>query len=56
VVVAWQEDAAKLGAQYRAERDYQIRPRLQALWLVRQGRSVRETAGVVGVNERMVQL
>jgi transposase len=55
VVVTWQEDAATLGAQYRAERDYQIRPRLQALWLVRQGRSLRQTAGTVGVNERTVQ-
>src|SRR5581483_2794606 len=43
------------GARYRAERDYQIRPRVQALWLVRQGRSVRETARIVGTHERTVQ-
>jgi transposase len=55
VRVAWGEDAATLGALYRAERDYQIRPRLQALWLVRQGRGVRETAAVVGTHERTVQ-
>ena len=55
LVVNWQEDAEALGALYRAERDYQIRPRLQALWLVRQGRSVRETARVVGTHERTVQ-
>jgi transposase len=54
-VVAWQEDAEALGALYRAERDYQIRPRLQALWLVRQGRSLRETARIVGTHERTVQ-
>lgn len=53
--VAWQEDAATLGALYRAEHDYQIRPRLQALWLLRQGRSARETASVIGVHERTVQ-
>ena len=55
LVVAWQEDAATLGALYRAERDYQLRPRLQALWLLRRGRSVREAAGVVGAHERTVQ-
>jgi transposase len=55
LVVEWKEDAATLGAHYRAERDYQIRPRLQALWLVRQGRSLRETAQVVGTHERTVQ-
>lgn len=55
LVVQWGEDAETLGALYRAERDYQARPRLHALWLVRQGRSVRETAGVVGVHERTVQ-
>lgn len=31
VKVTWGEDAETLGALYRAERDYQIRPRLQAL-------------------------
>ena len=55
VQVAWTEDAATFGALYRAERDYQLRPRLQALWLVRQGRSVREAAGIVGVHERTAQ-
>jgi len=55
VQVAWEEDATTLGALYGAERDYQIRPRLQALWLVRQGRSGRETAGIVGMHERTVQ-
>jgi hypothetical protein len=39
-----EEDVETLGALYRAAGDYQIRPRLQVLWLVRQGRSVRETA------------
>jgi transposase len=55
VVVDWQEDAETLSALYRAERDYQLRPRLQALWLVRQGRSVRETARIVSTHERTVQ-
>jgi transposase len=55
VKVAWEEDAETLGTLYRAERDHQIRPRLQALWLVRRGRSVRETGGIVGTRERTVQ-
>jgi transposase len=55
VVVAWGEDDEILRGLYRAEQDYQIRPRLQALWLIRQGRSVRETAQIVGTHERTVQ-
>jgi transposase len=55
LVVAWQEDAATLGRLYRGEPDAQIRPRLQALWLLRQGRSMGEVAAVVGVNYRTVQ-
>lgn len=51
----WQDDAERLGRLYRAEHDYQLRPRLQALWLIRQGRSARETAAVVGAHERTVQ-
>ena len=55
LVVAWAEDAAMLGELYRAEYDHQIRPRLQALWLLRQGWSVGTVAAVVGVNYRTVQ-
>lgn len=53
--VVWEQDAVTLGDRYRTEHDYQLRPRLQALWLIRQGRSVRQTAGIVGVHERTVQ-
>jgi transposase len=55
LVVAWAEDAATLGRLYRAEGDAQVRPRLQALWLLRQGRGVGAVAAVVGVNYRTVQ-
>jgi transposase len=55
VVVAWSEDAATLGRLYRSERDNQVRPRLQALWLIQRGRTVREAATLVGVHERTVQ-
>jgi hypothetical protein len=47
-----QDDVASLGAAYRTERDPEVRPRLQALLLVRQRRSLRDTAAVVGVRCR----
>lgn len=53
--IDWQEDAETLGAAYRQERDPEVRPRLQALWLVRQGRSLADTAAVVGVHYRTLQ-
>lgn len=55
LVVNWHEDAGTLGELYRRERDGQVRPRLQALWLVRQGRSLVDVAAVVGVHYRTVQ-
>ena len=51
----WQDDVAGLGAAYRLERDAEVRPRLQALGLVRQGRSLRDSAAVVGVHYRTLQ-
>lgn len=55
--VEWaaQDDVASLRARYRRERRADVRPRLQGLWLVRTGRTTREVAGVVGVEERTVQ-
>jgi transposase len=55
--VAWaaEDDAASLRARYRRERRVDVRPRLQGLWLVRTGRTTREVAEVVGVEERTVQ-
>lgn len=49
------DDAASLQARYRRERRADVRPRLHALWLVRTGRTTRETAAVLGVDERTVQ-
>lgn len=57
-VVKWAEaDTEKaLRAAYRLERDGAIRPRLQALWLLRSGgRHLDEVATVVGVHYRSVQ-
>ena len=49
------DDAASLYARYRREQRADVRPRLQALWLVRTGHTTRETAAVLGVDERTVQ-
>ena len=49
------DDAASLRARSRRERRADVRPRLQGLWLVRTGRTTREVAEVVGVEERTVQ-
>ena len=53
--IDWQDDVAALGRAYRRERDPEVRPRLQALWLLRQGRSLADTAAVVGVHYRTLQ-
>jgi|SRR5215207_1365033 len=53
--VVWQEDAATLHRLYQQEHDGPLRSRLHALWLLRQGRSLQETAATVGVAYRTVQ-
>ena len=53
--VDWQDDEATLRQRYRREADAELRPRWQALWLLRQGRSVTATAALVGVHRRSVQ-
>jgi transposase len=54
-VVAWQHSAEELLARYRAERDGRLVRRWQALWHLRQGRSLAEVAALVGVTYRTVQ-
>jgi transposase len=46
----WQQDAEQLSQLYRKEPDPQVRPRLHALWLLRQGHSLRATAALLGVH------
>ncbi len=53
--IAWQEDAATLGRRYRAEPVAEVRTRLHALWLVRQGTAVKAAAQLVGVHLRTVR-
>jgi transposase len=57
LTVAWaaEDDAASLYGRYCRERRADVRPRLHALWLVRTGHTTRETAEVLGVDERTVQ-
>jgi transposase len=57
LTVEWatDDDAASLYARYRRERRADVRPRLHGLWLVRTGKTTREVAAVLGVDERTVQ-
>jgi transposase len=52
---AGEDDAATLRSRYQREREVDVRPRLHGLWLVRTGRTTREVAEVLGVEERSVQ-
>ena len=56
-VITWRDgdDEVALRAAYRGAREPQVRARLQALWLLRGGRSLAEVATVVGVHYRTVQ-
>jgi transposase len=53
--VTWQEDEARLYELYKGEKDHQIRVRLHALWLLRQGHAMEEVATLLGVHYRTVQ-
>lgn len=53
--VEWAESAEALKALYLREKHAQRRTRLQALWLLRQGKRLAEVAAVVGVNHRTIQ-
>jgi transposase len=55
--ITWAEadTAPALQARYRAERDGRVAVRLQALWRVRAGASLRRAAQLAGVHERLVR-
>ncbi len=55
VTVAWTESAEELYARFTGERDVRRRQRLQALWLVRSGRSVPEAARLAGGSQRSLE-
>ena len=52
LIVEWREsdDAASLHQQYRQEPHAEVRTRLHALWLLRQGQSLRQTSSALGVH------
>ncbi len=53
--VAWHEDEATLKERCVSEKDAQNRTRLQALWQLRQGRTIVEVAEMVGKHPRTIQ-
>jgi len=53
--IEWHEDEQTLYELYRQEKDHQNRTRLQALWLLRQGRLMSQVAPLVGVHYRTLQ-
>lgn len=55
VEIVWHESEAELKRPYQHESHPQRRTRLQALWLLRQGKSLVEVAQVVGVHPRTLQ-
>ena len=55
IEVEWRESAERLGELYRRERHAERRTRLQALWLLRQGRPLAEVGRVTGVGYRTLQ-
>jgi len=55
VEVAWQEDAETLKTLYLLEKDHQGRTRLQALWYLRQGHTIKETSERIGKSSRSIQ-
>ena len=52
--IEWNDDAEAFFKRYRAERDPELKVRWHALWLVRQGKTIREAAKLVGMWERSV--
>lgn len=55
--IAWhnEDTEEELGCLYKSEKDPEIRPRLQALWLLRRGKSRVEVCDVVGVTGRALR-
>ena len=53
--VDWKEQAEELYAAYRQEKHVRRRTRLQALWQLREGKSMEEVSRWVGVSYRTLQ-
>lgn len=55
ITIDWQETAENLYEKYQTEKDLKKRQRLQFLWLVRSGHSVKTSSHVAGLGERSGQ-
>jgi transposase len=55
LTIEWQESAAELQRQYKAEQHLARRTRLHAFWLLRQGQSLREVSALLSVAYRNLQ-
>jgi transposase len=55
LVLDWKEDEEELKILYQSEKDHQNRTRLQALWYLRQGRTIYEVGEMIGMHHRTVQ-
>ena len=55
LTIEWQESAAELHRQYKAEQHLARRTRLHALWLLCQGQSLREVSALLSVAYRNLQ-
>jgi len=53
--VEWHESECELKQRYQSEKHGERRARLQALWLLRQGKCVADVVAVIGVNYRTLQ-
>lgn len=53
--IEWQESEGELKRRYQSEKHGERRARLQALWLLRQGKRVADVVAVIGVNYRTIQ-
>lgn len=53
--VDWQEEEKTLYKLYKQQIDSQDRSRMQALWLLRKGHTVRVVADIIGIHYRTLQ-
>lgn len=52
--IEWEESAEELEQQYRAEKDVEKRKRLQAMWMVRQGKDAKVAAKEAGTSRESI--
>lgn len=55
LVIEWQQSAEELKTAYQQEKEVHRRTRLQALWLLRSGKSLEEVHQLLGVGYRTLQ-